>query len=235
MSDILSASRVSSGYGKAVVLRDISLRVAAGEILGIIGRNGMGKTTLIKTLSGLLPLKAGSVMLHGSDVSSWRADQRARNGMATVPQGRGIFSKLTVLEHLRVGRLSAAQPAKDTLSDVFRYFPRLSERRTQKSGTLSGGEQQMLAIGTALMSHPRVLLLDEPSEGVMPTVVSHIAETLDEIRRKDGIAVLLVEQNASMVFDMADRCIVLENGQVVISDTSENVRSRPEVRRILAL
>lgn len=235
MSDILSASRVSSGYGKAVVLRDISLHVAAGEILGIIGRNGMGKTTLIKTLSGLLPLKAGSVMLDGSDVSSWRADQRARKGMATVPQGRGIFGKLTVLEHLRVGRLSAAHPGKDTLSDVFRYFPRLSERRTQKSGTLSGGEQQMLAIGTALMSQPRVLLLDEPSEGVMPTVVSHIAETLDEIRKKEGIAVLLVEQNASMVFDMADRCIVLENGEVVISDTSENVRVKPEVRRILAL
>ncbi len=235
MSEILRATGVSSGYGKAVVLRDIDLHVEPGEILGIIGRNGMGKTTLIKTLSGLLPLQGGSIEMNGTDVSSWRADQRARHGMATVPQGRGMFSKLSVMEHLRVGELSGGGGARDVLADVFRYFPRLSERRTQKSGTLSGGEQQMLAIGTALMSQPRVLLLDEPSEGVMPTVVAQIGQTLDEIRRSRGIAVLLVEQNASMVFDIADRCIVLENGEIVISDTADSVRANPEVQRILAL
>lgn len=235
MKHILQAEQVSSGYGKVVVLRNINLRVNEGEILGIIGRNGMGKTTLIKTLSGLLPLTDGSITLDGADVSTWKADQRARRGVATVPQGRGMFDKLTVMEHLKVGQLATGHRGGGALHDVFLYFPRLSERRNQKSGTLSGGEQQMLAIGTALMSQPRVLLLDEPSEGVMPTVVSHIAETLDDIRRKKGISVLLVEQNASMVFDLADRCIVLENGEIVMSDGVEKVRSNPEVRRMLAL
>ena len=226
---LLQADNVHTGYGDIKVLRGISLELGAGEILGILGRNGMGKTTLIRCIAGLLPTWNGTIILDGQDITRLRVHERARRGITTVVQGRGMFPRLTVAENLEMGRLASGRK-QSRLDEVLGYFPHLRERLAQTAGTLSGGEQQMVAIGRALMTHPRLMLLDEPSDGIMPILVRQISEILVKINKMENMAIMVVEQNVSMVFAMTDRCVIIEKGQIVAEGTREDI-SRSEVMR----
>lgn len=231
----LEVEAVTAGYGDITVLRNVSTRVADGQVLGVLGRNGMGKTTLIRTIAGLIRPSTGSIRLGGRDVTRLTSHERARAGLTTVVQGRGIFPRLTVREHLQMGRVAAGGRKRSRLDEVLGYFPRLHERLSQAAGTLSGGEQQMLAIGTGLMTDPKVMLLDEPSDGIMPVLVEQIGEQLREINRREGMTVVIVEQNVPMVFSMADYCVVLENGTVVAEGPGDEVAASDAVQQYLAL
>jgi branched-chain amino acid transport system ATP-binding protein len=221
---------VSAGYGSVTVLRNVSLAVAEGEILGVLGRNGMGKTTLIRCLAGLIEPTAGAIALGEETITHLPPHERARRGVATVVQGRGIFPRLSVRENLAMGRFASGRARRNRTDEVLGYFPRLGERLGQAAGTLSGGEQQMLAIGRALMTDPKVMLLDEPSEGIMPVLVQQIAAIVTAINRQSGLTIVIVEQNVPMVFGMTDRCIILEKGRIVAQGSREEV-SRSEVMK----
>jgi ABC-type branched-subunit amino acid transport system ATPase component len=207
---LLELKNVHASYGPIRVLRDISIALAAGEILGVLGRNGMGKTTLIRCIAGLLPLAAGSVTFDGRDIGRWPPHERAQRGITTVVQGRGIFPRLSVWENLEMGRIASGRGKPSRIEEVIGYFPRLGERLRQAAGTLSGGEQQMLAIGRGLMTRPRLMLLDEPSDGIMPVLVRQITDILVQINRRERMAMVIVEQNVPMVFALTDRCVILE-------------------------
>ena len=224
----LDVREITAGYGSITVLRQLSLSLGEAGILGVLGRNGMGKTTLIRTLAGLIVPSEGTVTLNGQDITRLPPHERASLGVTTVVQDRGIFPRLTVLENLEMGRTASGRVKRNRQVEVLDYFPRLGERLGQLAGTLSGGEQQMLAIGRGLMTDPSVLLLDEPSDGIMPTLVQQIGETLAEINRRDRTTIVLVEQNLPMVFSMAQYCIVLEKGRLVAEGSCEEV-SRSEV------
>ncbi|MDE0373400.1 MAG: ABC transporter ATP-binding protein [Rhodospirillales bacterium] len=224
----LEVRDITAGYGSITVLRQLSLSVPEAGVLGVLGRNGMGKTTLIRTLAGLIQPSEGAITLNGRDITRFPPHERASLGVTTVVQDRGIFPRLTVHENLQMGRIASGQAKRNRIEEVLSYFPRLRERLGQLAGTMSGGEQQMLAIGRGLMTDPKVMLLDEPSDGIMPTLVQQIGETLGEINRQEGTAIVLVEQNLPMVFGMAQYCIVLEKGRLVAEGTSEEV-SRSEV------
>jgi len=231
----LNVKNLTAGYGEITVLRNITLEVQEGQILGVLGRNGMGKTTLIRSLCGLIPVDSGSIDLFGDEISGLPPHKRARKGMATVVQGRGIFPGLTVSENLEMGRIASGKKKRSRIDEVFHYFPRLSERVDQKAGTLSGGEQQMLAIGRGIMTDPKVLLLDEPSEGIMPILVQQIAKVLSEINKSDRMMIIIVEQNLPMVFSMTEQCIILENGQVVLEGTRKEIESSDVMKKYLAI
>ncbi|MDH3235931.1 MAG: ABC transporter ATP-binding protein [Alphaproteobacteria bacterium] len=226
---------VTAGYGNITVLHDLSLTVADGAILGVLGRNGMGKTTLIGCLAGMIVPQAGSITLEGEDITRLPPHQRARRGITTVVQGRGIFPRLTVMENLEMGRVAAGGRKRNRLEEVFGYFPRLKERLSQYAGTMSGGEQQMLAIGRGLMTDPKVMLLDEPSDGIMPTLVQQIGVTLCEINRRENTTIVIVEQNVPMVFSMAQYCIVLEKGRLVAEGTCDDVSQSDVLLEYLAI
>ncbi len=218
-------------YGAVHALKGVSLRVEAGEIVTLIGANGAGKTTLLRTISGLVPARAGRIVFEGKDITKVPAHEIVALGVSQSPEGRLVFANLSVQDNLELGayrRRDRAEIAKDQES-VFQLFPRLEERRKQLSGTLSGGEQQMLAIGRALMSRPRVLLLDEPSLGIAPLLVRDIFRNISEINRR-GVTVLLVEQNAHMALGIAKRGYVLETGRVVLEDESAKLAANDEVR-----
>lgn len=231
----LEVRNVTAGYGNITVLRDLSLTVADGGILGVLGRNGMGKTTLIRCLAGLIIPDAGTITLHGEDITRLPPHERARRGVTTIVQGRGMFPHLTVMENLEMGRIAAGGSKRNRLEEVLGYFPWLEGRFSQVAGTLSGGEQQMLAIGRGLMSDPKVILLDEPSDGAMPTLVQQIGATLSEINRNEGTTIVIVEQNVPMVFAMAEYCIVLEKGELVAQGTCEEVSGAEVLREYLAI
>jgi ABC-type branched-subunit amino acid transport system ATPase component len=228
------AQDIHGGYGDIKVLQGISLRVGDSEILGVLGRNGMGKTTLIRCLSGLVPLRRGAITFDGEDISRLAPHERARRGITTVVQGRGVFPRLTVRENLEMGRV-AGGPKPSRLDEVVAYFPRLGERLNQAAGTLSGGEQQMLAIGRGLMTHPRLMLLDEPSDGIMPILVRQIADILSQINRKEKMAIIVVEQNVPMVFAITDRCVIIEKGRIVAEGTRDEVSRSDVMREYLAI
>jgi branched-chain amino acid transport system ATP-binding protein len=216
---MLDVTRLVSGYGRIRVLNHLSLKVAAGEIVCLIGPNGAGKTTLMRTLAGTLAPWTGTIMLAGEPIGGRRPDHVVARGLALVPEGRRIFTPLTVAENLEIGayvrlRAGARAEARQALDEVLALFPRLAERRDQLAGTLSGGEQQMLAIGRALMSKPRLLLLDEPSMGLAPMVVSSIFRAIAALRAQ-GTTVLLAEQNARMALKIADRGYVIITGEIV--------------------
>jgi branched-chain amino acid transport system ATP-binding protein len=227
---MLEARAIHSGYGNIAVLSDISFSLGKGEILGVLGRNGMGKSTLIRTVAGALAAKSGSITLNGEDVTELPAHLRAARGITTVVQGRGIFPKLTVWENLEMGRIASGRVKRNRTDEVLSYFPRLGERLSQIAGTMSGGEQQMLAIGRGIMTDPSVILLDEPSDGIMPTLVKQIGTTLTQISKQSGMSILIAEQNVPLVFSLTNRCIILEKGRIVAQGTRATV-SRSEVMK----
>jgi ABC-type branched-subunit amino acid transport system ATPase component len=227
---MLELEGVRSGYGNIAVLFDISFRLDKGAILGVLGRNGMGKSTLIRAIAGILPAQSGVVRLNGEDISALSAHQRAILGITTVVQGRGIFPKLTVWENLEMGRIASGRKKRNRLDEILSYFPHLRGRLSQLAGTMSGGEQQMLAIGRGIMTDPSIMLLDEPSDGIMPTLVTQIGMTLGEISRSSGISILIAEQNVPLVFGLTDRFIVLEKGRIVAQGSRQAV-SRSEVMK----
>jgi branched-chain amino acid transport system ATP-binding protein len=229
---ILEIDNIHTYYGKIQALKGISLEVEEGEIVTLIGANGAGKTTTLRTISGLLNPRQGTVLFEGEDLSKFNAHEIVFKGVAMVPEGRGIFSRLSVQENLDMGAYSRndkALIAKD-FELVYALFPRLKERRKQVAGTLSGGEQQMLATGRALMAHPRLMLMDEPSMGLAPILVESTFETIQAIN-DEGTTILLVEQNATMALSVADRGYVLQTGEIVLSDTAENLKQNTMVQK----
>ena len=228
---MLSVRGVMTFYGAIQALHGVDLEVAKGEIVTLIGANGAGKSTLLMTICGNPRARAGSIELDGEDIVGLPTHQIVRRGVAQVPEGRRIFPRMTVLENLQMGA-TLADPAhfQHDIERVFTMFPRLAERRAQRGGTLSGGEQQMLAIGRALMGRPRLLLLDEPSLGLAPLIVRQIFESIRRIARDDGVTVFLVEQNAFHALRLADRGYVLVNGRVRMSGTGRELLANAEVR-----
>lgn len=231
----LEVENITAGYGNITVLRDVSFNVHDGGVVGVLGRNGMGKSTLIKCLAGLIIPTEGTIKVNGEDISKLFPHVRANLGVTTVVQGRGIFPNLTVMENLEMGRIAGRRGKRNRLEEVLGYFPRLRERLTQLAGTLSGGEQQMLAIGRGLMTDPKLILLDEPSDGIMPTLVEQIAATLAEINRREGTTIVIVEQNLPMVFSLAEYCIVIEKGKLVAEGTCEKIQKSEILQEYLAI
>jgi branched-chain amino acid transport system ATP-binding protein len=229
---ILEVEDVHTYYGHIHALKGISLTVEQGEIVTLIGANGAGKSTTLNTISGLLRPREGRVRLAGEDLSQFPAHEIVAKGVVQVPEGRRMFARLTVTENLEMGAYSRSNGREiaESMERVFALFPRLKERRHQVAGTLSGGEQQMLATGRALMARPRVLLMDEPSMGLAPVLVDNVFETIRQLNQQ-GTTILLVEQNARMALQTADRGYVLQTGQVVLSDTAESLRQNEMVRK----
>jgi urea transport system ATP-binding protein len=229
---MLDVAKINVAYGKSAVLQDLSFAVAPGEIVAIMGRNGMGKTTLMKSLIGILPLRHGSIRLGDCDVSRLKSYERVAAGLAYVPQGRMIFSTLTVEENIETGLTVTGK--RDVPTDIYDLFPVLLEMRSRRGGNLSGGQQQQLAIARALASNPQVLLLDEPTEGIQPSVIKDIGRTLKSIRDKTGRAILVSEQVLSFALDIADRILVIENGAIVHEETRANA-NEAAIARYLAV
>lgn len=219
-------------YGAINALKSISFNVEQGEIIALIGANGAGKTTTLHTVTGLIPAKQGSVKLHGMDITKIPAHKIVSMGMAHVPEGRRVFAQLSVLENLMLGAYTRKNKGEiaDSLEMVYERFPRLKERRKQTAGTLSGGEQQMLAMGRALMSCPSIILMDEPSMGLSPLYVSEIFNIITEIN-KSGTTVLLVEQNAKKALSIANRAYVLETGKIVLSGDAKELMENDQVKK----
>jgi len=229
---LLEVSDIRARYGAIEALKGVSLTVEEGEVVTLIGSNGAGKSTTLRSISGLTPASAGTVTFDGEDITRVPAHEIVVRGIALSPEGRHCFSRMTVRENLELGahrRAKGPEIAED-LDRVFSLFPRLQERERQKAGTMSGGEQQMLAIGRALMARPKLLMLDEPSMGIAPILVARIYETIGEIN-KSGVAILLVEQNANYALDISRRGYVLETGKVVLLGESTKLRDDPEVQR----
>jgi branched-chain amino acid transport system ATP-binding protein len=233
---LLEARQLTSGYGRVRIVQQVSLAVREGEVLAIIGRNGVGKTTLIKTLMGALPSFGGSVLFENEDITAASPHLRARKGLGYVPQGRGIFATLTVNENLLMGeRIGDAPISKRSYDRIYGFFPVLRERGQQMAGSFSGGQQQQLALGRALLGRPRVLLLDEPSEGIQPNIVEEMGRLLTRLSAEERLAVVLVEQNLDLIRAMAHRCIVIDKG-AVIEEISPARLADPEVaKRFLAI
>ena len=228
---MLRLENVHSFYGRIQALRGINLHVESGEIVAMIGANGAGKSTTLMTICGEPRAKSGRILFDGDDITHVPTFQIIRSGLSHSPEGRRIFPRMTVLENLQMGAV-ASDPAhfNDDLGLVFDLFPILSERQTQRGGTLSGGEQQMLAIARALMSHPRLLLLDEPSLGLAPMLVKQIFDVIGQINQDRGVTILLVEQNAHQSLRLAHRAYVLANGEIILRGTGDELLADPEVR-----
>lgn len=227
---MLSFDQVSAHYGKIQALHEVSLHINQGEIVTLIGANGAGKTTLLGTLCGDPRASTGRIIFDGKDITSWNTARIMREAVAIVPEGRRVFSRMTVEENLAMGGFFASsEQFASRIKRVYELFPRLYERRIQRAGTMSGGEQQMLAIGRALMSQPRLLLLDEPSLGLAPIIIQQIFDTIEQLRR-EGMTIFLVEQNANQALRLADRGYVLENGRVVLEDTGDALLANEAVR-----
>jgi len=229
---MLELDNVHTYYGNIHALKGISLTVDKGEIVTLIGANGAGKSTTLRTITGLLKPRNGTVKLNNEDLAKYKAHDIVYKGVAMVPEGRGIFARLTVTENLDMGAYSRTSKTEydQDVERIFALFPRLKERRNQVAGTLSGGEQQMLATGRALMAHPNILLMDEPSMGLAPVLVELIFSTIEQIN-KEGVTILLVEQNALMALSVANRGYVLQSGAIVLQDTAANLKKDPTVQK----
>jgi branched-chain amino acid transport system ATP-binding protein len=229
---MLSLAAVSAGYGSMRALFDVSLEVTRGEAVGVIGPNGAGKTSLMRVISGLIPLRGGAMTLEGRSVGGLTAHRMVERGIAHVPENRRLFPRLTVEDNLRIGAFipQARAHFAEQIQRIYDLFPRLKDRREQLAGTLSGGEQQMCAIGRALMSRPKLLLMDEPSAGLAPLVVAQVFEFVHRIRA-EGLTVLIVEQNVQQVLDVVDRAYLLEVGCIKLSGTSAELKGNDFIRK----
>ncbi len=227
---MLQVESLSAGYDDVQVLRALSLEVRAGQIVALIGANGAGKTTTLRTISGLIRPRQGRILFEGRPIHSWPSHRIVAAGLVQVPEGRHLFREMTVLENLELGSFRRGKPDRPaTLKRVFTLFPRLAERKSQLAGTLSGGERQMLALGRALMTRPRLLMLDEPSLGLAPVIVADIFNAIQEVRAA-GTTVLIVEQNAVQTLGMADHAYVLENGAIVLDGSGETLLQNEQIR-----
>ena len=229
---MLDIKNLSVSYGAIDAVKDISLHVDEGEIVSLIGANGAGKTTTLHTITGLVPAKSGSIMFTGQDLLKTKANRIVTLGMAHVPEGRHVFTRMSVQENLEMGAYSLKDTSHvaEDLDKVYTYFPRLKERRRQLAGTLSGGEQQMVAMGRAMMSRPNTILMDEPSMGLSPKLVKEIFRIIEKLH-DEGITVLLVEQNAKMALSIADRAYVLETGRITMEGTASDLLHDEKVRK----
>jgi len=230
---LLEVENVHSYYGNIHALKGISLSIEKGEIVTLIGANGAGKSTTLKTISGIVRPRQGSVRLNGEDLGQYTTHDIVYKGISQVPEGRGVFARLSVMENLELGayiRDDAKQITED-IENIFNLFPRLKERQKQMAGTLSGGEQQMLAMGRAMMARPKVLLLDEPSMGLAPILVESIFETVENINRNSGTTILLVEQNALMALQVAHRGYVIQTGEIVLHDDAKSLQNNEMVQK----
>ena len=231
--NILEVNDLNVYYGVIHAIKNISFHIKRGEIVSLIGANGAGKTSTLHAISGLIPIKSGEISLNGENTTNTVAHKLVSKGMAHVPEGRRIFTELTVLENLEMGafiRNDQAEIKKD-MEHMFFLFPRLAERKRQLAGTMSGGEQQMLAMARALMSNPSLLLLDEPSMGLAPLLVQEIFEIIKKINKEDNVTILLVEQNANMALSIADRGYVLETGSIILEGTGKELLTNSEIKR----
>lgn len=229
---ILRVENLSVSYGNIKAIKGISLRVEEGEVVSLIGANGAGKTTTLQTISGLLSVQDGDIFFNDKSIKKQKAFQITREGLAQVPEGRRVFKGLSVEDNLKLGSISVGlnpDELKAELEKIYKLFPVLKERKNQKAGTLSGGEQQMLAMGRALLTNPKVLLLDEPSMGLSPLFVDKIFDTI-RILKEEGRTILLVEQNANLALDIADRAYVLETGKIVKEGKASDLKSDPDVK-----
>ncbi len=235
MPPILEISDLRSGYATGDVLQGVSVAVEPGEVVGVLGRNGVGKSTLMRSVIGLLPARSGSIRYKGEDVTRTGASQRARRGMGYVPQGREIFPKMSVYDNLRMGRFVNAEAGHFALEEAYGWFPFLKDRAQQRGGTLSGGQQEMLAIARALINGPDLLLLDEPSDGVQPSIVQEIGAFILELVGRKPIGVLLVEQNIDLMQTVAQRAYVLDKGRVVAAIGKAELADTESMARYLAV
>ncbi|MBB4256166.1 MULTISPECIES: ABC transporter ATP-binding protein [unclassified Bradyrhizobium] len=231
---IIDVAELWAGYGATPILQGVTMSVSRGEIVGVIGRNGVGKSTLMRCLIGLLQTWRGTISFMGQDVTALEADARARAGFGYIPQGRDVFPQMTVEENLQVGELIGGPGGKKLPELIYEYFPRLKERRRQAAGTMSGGEQQQLAIGRALIGNPSLMILDEPSEGIQPSIVQHICEALRSFRNELGTTIIFVEQNLDTILAIAERCYIMEKGKITRSLAGGEV-SEDNVREQLLL
>lgn len=227
---MLEVNNINVYYGNIHALKDVSFKVNDGEIVALIGANGAGKSTTLKTVSGLLRSKTGDILFGGKSIAHVEPFRLVSSGIAHVPEGRRIFSQMTVQENLEMGAYTRKSGVKEDIADIFERFPRLKHRKNQIAGTLSGGEQQMLAMGRALMSHPKLLMLDEPSMGLAPILVQQIFDIIAELH-KSGTTILLVEQNAEMALAIADRAYVFESGRIVLSGTGAELASSDQIKQ----
>ena len=231
--DILNVNDLNVYYGGIHAIKNISFNIKKGEIVSLIGAHGAGKTSTLHAISGLVPIKSGEISLNGENVTNIEAHKLVSLGMAHVPEGRRIFTELTVLENLEMGAYTRndTEQIKEDINHMFTLFPRLAERKKQLAGTMSGGEQQMLAMARALMSSPSLLLLDEPSMGLAPLLVQEIFNIIEKINKEENVTVLLVEQNANMALSIADRGYVLETGKIILEGTGKELLSNPEIKK----
>lgn len=227
MTALLEVQGLKSGYGRIPILMGVDFTLGAGEFLGILGHNGMGKTTLIRTLMGYLPATAGRITLDGRDVTTAKPAAKAAAGLGYVPQGRQIFPDLSVYENLRMGQAGKRRESREVIDRVLAMFPRLTRLLDRRGGALSGGEQQLLALARCLCTEPRMILLDEPTEGIQPNILDEIVETLHELRRQTGIAMILVEQNLEFLTALSDRLLIIQKG-VITDEVSPELMADPE-------
>jgi urea transport system ATP-binding protein len=232
---LLELAGLRTGYGSSPILQGIDLKVRPREIVAVIGRNGVGKSTMMRCLIGQLRVWAGTIRFDGNDISSLLPERRAQLGFGYIPQGREVFGRMTVEENLRVGEMIGLRSGKKLYDMVYEFFPILAERRDQKAGTMSGGQQQQLAIGRAMIGNPKLLLLDEPSEGIQPSIILEIMRVIRRVNRELGTTVLFVEQNLDVILSLAQRCYVIDKGRIVAERDAHELQDREVAKRDLQI
>lgn len=235
MAKVLETRDLRAGYATGDVLQGVSIEIGLGEVVGVLGRNGVGKSTLMRSLIGLLPVRGGAVLFNGEDIGRESADRRARRGIGYVPQGRDVFPAMSVIDNLRMGRFVNDGKVAPDFELVYEYFPFLRERHNQRAGTLSGGQQEMLSIARAMICKPGLLLLDEPSDGVQPNIVEQIGDIMLDLNRKRQLTVLIVEQNIDLVQKVASRAYVLDKGRVVRTLAKADLTDTERLAEVLAI